>query len=69
MASALFTVLLPSTNNINSILTMYNAVAYSYGFSIGIYGWIIGLMLVNIYFIIQFRIFSGKMGDVPYSHH
>lgn len=68
-ASALFPVLLPSTNNINPSLTMHNAAADSYGLSIGIYWWIIAFVLVIIYFIIQFRIFRGKMDDVPYGHH
>lgn len=68
-ASALFPVLLPSTNNINPSLTIYNAAADAYGLSVGVYWWVIAIILVVIYFITQFRIFKGKMDDVPYGHH
>jgi len=68
-ASALFPVLLPSTNAVNPSLTIFNASAETYGLTIGIYWWIIAFVLVIIYFVTQYKIFKGKMDDVPYGHH
>ncbi|HKJ06049.1 MAG TPA: cytochrome d ubiquinol oxidase subunit II [Flavobacteriaceae bacterium] len=68
-ASALFPVVLPSTNNINPSLTVYNTAAGSYGLNVGIYWWVIAIILVAIYLFIQYKMFSGKMDDVPYGHH
>ena len=68
-AAALFPVLLPSTNSINPSLTIYNASAHDYGLSVGVYWWIIAFLLVILYLIIQYRIFKGKMDEVPYGHH
>lgn len=68
-AAALFPVLLPSTNSINPSLTIYNTAADEYGLSVGVYWWVIAIILVIAYLIIQFRIFKGKMDQVPYGHH
>ncbi|MDV7186938.1 cytochrome d ubiquinol oxidase subunit II [Lutibacter sp. TH_r2] len=68
-ASALFPVVLPSTNTVNPSLTIYNTAADSYGLSVGIWWWVIAIILVGIYLIVQYRIFKGKMDHVPYGHH
>lgn len=68
-ASALFPKLLPSTNTINPSLTVFNTVADDYGLSVGVYWWIIAIILVIIYLNVQFRIFKGKMDQVPYGEH
>lgn len=68
-ASALFPVLLPSTNNINPSLTIYNTAADSYGLNVGVYWWAIAIILVAVYLFVQYKIFNGKMDDVPYGHH
>lgn len=68
-ASALFPVLLPSTNTINPSLTIFNTAADSYGLSVGVYWWVIAFILVIVYLIIQFKVFKGKMDKIPYGHH
>jgi cytochrome d ubiquinol oxidase subunit II len=68
-ASALFPVLLPSTNDVNPSLTIFNTSADVYGLSVGVYWWIIAFLLVIVYFVIQYKVFKGKMDDVEYGHH
>ncbi|SNR54588.1 cytochrome bd-I ubiquinol oxidase subunit 2 apoprotein [Lutibacter agarilyticus] len=68
-AAALFPVLLPSTNTVNPSLTIYNTAADAYGLSVGVYWWVIAFILVIVYLIVQFRVFKGKMDNVPYGHH
>ncbi|MDX1828611.1 MAG: cytochrome d ubiquinol oxidase subunit II [Lutibacter sp.] len=67
--ASLFPVVLPSTNNINESLTIYNTATSNYGLSVAI-GWsIIGLILLFIYFIVQKRILAGKIDDMDYGNH
>ena len=68
-AAALFPVVLPSTNSINPSLTIYNTAADAYGLSVGVYWWVIAFILVIVYVIVQYKVFKGKMDDVPYGHH
>ncbi|WP_437921940.1 cytochrome d ubiquinol oxidase subunit II [Sphingobacterium sp. LRF_L2] len=68
-AASMFPTLLPSTNSLNPSLTIENAAAESYGLSIGLYWFIIALILVVLYFFIQFRVFKGKLDDVGYGEH
>ncbi|NGX84808.1 cytochrome d ubiquinol oxidase subunit II [Aequorivita sp. KMM 9714] len=67
--SSIFPNLLPSTNDVNPSLTIYNAAAHEYGLSIGIYWFVIAAVLVAIYMVIQYRVFKGKMDDVGYGEH
>lgn len=65
---SIFPKLLPSTNNVNPSLTIYNASAGKYGLEVGVYWWVIAAILVIAYMIIQYKIFRGKMDDVDYGH-
>jgi cytochrome d ubiquinol oxidase subunit II len=68
-AASIFPNVLPSTNNVNPSLTIYNVAADDYGLSVGVYWFAIALVLVITYFIIQYKVFSGKMDDVGYGEH
>lgn len=67
--ASVFPVMLPSTNNVNPSLTIQNTAAHEYGLSVGLSWFFIAAVLVVIYFIIQFRVFKGKMDDVDYGAH
>jgi cytochrome bd ubiquinol oxidase subunit II len=67
--ASIFPNVLPSTNNVNPSLTIYNVAADSYGLSVGVYWFVIALVLVIAYFVIQYKVFSGKMDDVGYGEH
>ena len=67
--ASMFPTLLPSTNGVNPSLTIQNVAAHEYGLSVGLYWFIIAAILVVAYFIIQFRVFKGKMDDVGYGEH
>ena len=62
--ASLFPNVLPSTNSVNPSLTIYNVAAHEYGLSVGFNWFVIAFLLVVIYFIIQFRVFKGKLYDV-----
>jgi len=66
--ASLFPVILPSTNNINESLTIYNTAASEYGLSVAFNWGIIGFILLLIYFIIQKRLLKGKIDDMDYGH-
>lgn len=67
--ASLFPTMLPSTNQVNPSLTLYNVAAHEYGLSVGLGWFIIAAILVVLYFIIQFRVFKGKLDDVGYGDH
>jgi cytochrome d ubiquinol oxidase subunit II len=67
--ASIFPKVLPSTNNVNPSLTLYNVAADDYGLSIGIKWFFIALVLVIAYMIIQYRVFKGKMDDIEYGEH
>ncbi len=67
--ASIFPKVLPSTNNVNPSLTLYNVAADDYGLSIGIKWFFIALVLVIAYMIIQYRVFKGKMDDIEYGDH
>jgi len=67
--ASIFPKVLPSTNAINPDLTLYNVAAHEYGLSVGVYWFVIAVILVIIYFTIQYRVFKGKMDDVGYGEH
>ncbi len=66
--ASLFPVILPSTNNVNESLTIYNTAASEYGLSVAL-GWgIIGFILLFVYMIIQKRLMGGKIDKMDYGH-
>ncbi|MBU3010950.1 cytochrome d ubiquinol oxidase subunit II [Polaribacter vadi] len=67
--ASIFPKVLPSTNNINPDLTLYNVAADEYGLSVGVYWFAIAAVLVTVYMIIQYKVFKGKMDDVGYGEH
>jgi len=67
--ASIFPKVLPSTNTVNPDLTIYNVAADEYGLSVGVYWFAIAIVLVIIYFTIQYRVFKGKMDDVGYGEH
>lgn len=67
--ASMFPNLLRSTNNVNPSLTLYNAAADDYGLSVGVYWFSIAIVLVIVYFVIQYKVFKGKMDDVGYGEH
>ncbi|WP_040278894.1 cytochrome d ubiquinol oxidase subunit II [Psychroserpens damuponensis] len=67
--ASIFPKVLPSTNDINPDLTLYNVAADAYGLSVGVYWFAIAAVLVAIYMFIQYKVFNGKMDDVGYGEH
>lgn len=68
-AVSIFPNVLPSTNNVNPSLTIYNTDAGEYGLSAGLNWFFIALFLVIVYMVIQYKVFGGKMDDVGYGEH
>ena len=68
-AASMYPVLLPSTNSMNDSLTVYNTITEGYGLSVGLNWFLIGIVLVVLYFIVQHRVFRGKMDAVDYGEH
>ncbi len=68
-AASIFPKVLPSTNDVNPDLTLYNVAAHEYGLSVGVYWFVIAVVLVAVYMIIQYKVFKGKMDDVGYGEH
>ncbi|NIJ45085.1 cytochrome d ubiquinol oxidase subunit II [Wenyingzhuangia heitensis] len=66
--ATMFPVLLPSTNNLNPDLTIYNTATSTYGLSVAIPWMIIGGILIVAYFIIQKKLNKGKIDDREYGH-
>ena len=67
--ASIFPKLLPSTNSVNPDLTVYNVAAHDYGLSVGVYWFAIAAILVIVYFVIQYKVFKGKMDDIGYGDH
>jgi cytochrome bd ubiquinol oxidase subunit II len=57
---ALYPNVLPAVDPANS-LTIHNASASQYGMTVGLIWWSIGMVLAVIYFIVIYRLFSGKV--------
>ncbi|KIA90802.1 cytochrome d ubiquinol oxidase subunit II [Kaistella jeonii] len=66
--ASLFPVILPSINNVNESLTIYNTAAGEYGLSVALIWGIIGFILLFTYFIVQKRLMSGKIDKMDYGH-
>ncbi len=66
--ASMFPVVLPSTNELNPSLTIYNTAASEYGLSVAL-GWgIVGFILLFVYLIVQKRLLSGKIDNMDYGH-
>ncbi len=66
--ASMFPVLLPSVNNPEDDLTIYNMAAHEYGLSVAM-GWgIAGFILLFVYMIIQKRMMGGKIDGMNYGH-
>ncbi len=59
----LYPLVLPASNNPAYSLTIYNAQAGDYGLRIGLIWWILGMILVTVYFVYAYRNFAGKVND------
>ncbi len=66
--ASLFPVLLPSTNNTNEALTIYNTAASEYGLSVALVWGIIGFILLFTYLFIQKKLMGGKIDNMDYGH-
>ena len=66
--ASMFPVILPSTNNINEALTIYNTSANEYGLSAALNWGIVGFILIFVYMIAQKRIMGGKIDNMDYGH-
>ena len=66
---SIFPNLLPSTNSVNPSLTIYNASADDYGLNVGVYWFVIAILLVGVYIFVQYKVFRGKLDDNDYGEH
>ena len=66
--ASMFPIVLPSTNDINGPLTIYNTATTEYGLSVAFNWGIVGVMLIILYVIIQQRLTSGKIDKMDYGH-
>ena len=67
--ASIFPKVLPSTNNVNPDLTLYNVAADSYGLTVSVYWFSVAVALVAIYMFVQYKVFKGKMDDEEYEEH
>ncbi|PIB34704.1 cytochrome d ubiquinol oxidase subunit II [Reichenbachiella sp. 5M10] len=66
--ASIFPVILPSTNDLNDALTIYNTTTSEYGLSVAV-GWVIlGILLVAVYTVVQKKLLGGKIDDMDYGH-
>lgn len=66
--ASIFPVILPSTNDVNEPLTIYNTAASEYGLSVALTWGIIGFILLFVYLIIQKKLMGGKIDNMDYGH-
>ncbi len=66
--ASLFPNILPSTNNINEPLTIYNTGTNAYAYSTALVWGIIGIVLMIVYLIIQYKLTKGKIDNRDYGH-
>ena len=68
-AAALYPVLLPSSGNPASDITIARALAGSHALHVGLAWWTFGIALALLYFITSYRMFRGKVsGEAGYGH-
>ena len=63
-ACGLYPNVLPASTNPAYSLTVYNTAAQSYGLSVGLVWWIVGIILASGYFIFVYRSFRGKVSAI-----
>lgn len=66
--ASMFPTILPSTNDVNDSLTIYNTTTSEYGLSVAMIWGVIGLSLVVIYFFVQKKLLAGKIDEMDYGH-
>lgn len=66
--ASLFPVILPSINDVNESLTIYNTAAPEYGLSVAFNWGIVGIVLICIYVIVQKKLTGGKIDKMDYGH-
>ncbi len=66
--ASMFPVLLPSVNNKEDALTIYNTAAHEYGLSVAMTWGIVGFILLFVYLIVQKRMMGGKIDKMDYGH-
>ena len=66
--ASIFPVILPSINDVNESLTIYNTATSQYGLSVALTWGIIGFILLFVYMIIQKRVLKGKIDEMDYGH-
>jgi len=66
--ASLFPIILPSRNNVNPDLTIYNMAVEGEGLSMA-FGWgMVGIILMAVYAIIRWKLTKGKVDDMDYGH-
>ncbi len=68
-ALAIYPAWIPSTNELVPSLTIRNTAAHPYGLQAGLGWFVVAIALVGVYFVVQHRIFSGKLDDSGYGAH
>jgi len=66
--SAMFPVVLQSTNSQVPSLTIYNTSSETYGLQVGLVWWIIAFVLVLVYVTFVHRVYKGKLTE-KHDHH
>jgi cytochrome d ubiquinol oxidase subunit II len=66
--ASMFPVILPSVNEVNESLTIYNTSSSEYGLSVAFSWGIVGFILLIGYIIIQKRLLAGKVDKMDYGH-
>ena len=61
--TAMFPVVLPSTNSQVPSLTIYNSSSETYGLQVGLVWWVIAFVLVLVYFTYVHRVYKGKLTE------
>lgn len=69
VVSTLFPNFIRSSNAIHPALDAFNTSTEEYGLNIGLQWFIIGALLVAIYFTMQFWLFRGKLDSADYGDH
>ena len=66
--TAMFPVVLPSTNSQVPSLTIYNTSSETYGLQVGLVWWVIAFVLILVYFTYVHRVYKGKLTE-KHDHH
>lgn len=67
--ASIFPVILPSSNNINEALTIYNTATSNYGLSVAFNWGVIGILLIIVYVVVVKRLTAGKIDKMDYGEH